>query len=129
MIFLISVTVPCSPLFLSHLWKGERGNATVFSDLFWVGEQDGRLPPAGVTTVYVGNNEVARATFGKDDVGGKTYNGWFQGALDGQKLLRHGGYQVLALLTRYPIKSTVGGWLFSNMASDSKAKLLVAKHD
>ena len=112
---------------LSYLWKGEGVNSTVFSDLFWVGEQDGRLPPAGVTTVYVGNNEVARATFGQDLVGGKTYDGYFLGALDGQKLPRHGGYQVLALLTRYPIKITVGGWLFSNMASDRLTAAPLAK--
>ena len=63
-------------------------------DLFWVGEQDGRLPPPGVTAVYVGNNEVARAMFGQDLVGGKTHRGEFQGALDGRRLRRRGGYQV-----------------------------------
>ena len=63
-------------------------------DLFWVGEQDGQLPPTGVTAVYVGNNEVARAMLGQDLVGGKKYRGEFQGALDGRNLRRRGGYQV-----------------------------------
>ena len=67
-------------------------------DLFWVGEQDGELPPAGMAAVYVGNNEVARAWFGQDLVGGKTYRGNFEAASDGAALLLPGGYEVLKAL-------------------------------
>ena len=88
------------------LCRSQCVNTAAFSDVFWVGEQDGRLPPDGITSVYVGNNEVARTTFDKDLVGGKTYDGQFQGGLDGHKLHRNGGYQVLVLLTRFPVVTT-----------------------
>ena len=68
---------------------------TMFSDLHWVGEQDGQLAAAGVTAVCVDNNQVARAWFGQDLVGGKVIGtGEFRGALDGQALRKKGGFQV-----------------------------------
>ena len=67
---------------------------TAISDLFWIGEKNGQLPPAGVNSIYVGNNEVARATFNNDLVGGKTYRGHFEGALDGRGLVQAAGFQV-----------------------------------
>ena len=65
----------------------------LFSDLFWVDVQDGELP-RGVTSVYVDNNEVARAWVGQDLIGGRILNGKIRGALDGQAFKLHGGYQV-----------------------------------
>ena len=67
----------------------------MLSDLHWVGKQDGQLAAAGVTAVYVGNNQVARAWFGQDLVGGKVISsGEFRGALDRKHLEKTDGFQV-----------------------------------
>ena len=52
-------------------------------DLYWVGVQDGNLPPAEVNVLYVGNNRVARARYGDAIVGGRLFQGEFHASLDG----------------------------------------------
>ena len=83
-------------LFDSAIGLMVRINVMVWSflDLFWVGEQDYQLLPAGVTSIYVGDNGVARAWFDGNLIGGKTKWGSFSGRLDGEQLTRHGDYQV-----------------------------------
>ena len=68
----------------------------LFIDIYWVGKQDGNLPPSGVNAVFVDKNMIARARYNDHVIGGRTHrvDKKFVSSLDGVPIRNIYSYEV-----------------------------------